>query len=160
MEKWLNTNHAFHSLELHYKDIKPKIIAEKYIEEIDGNLFDYKVHCFHGKPTYIQVIGNRDLKSHSGLQLVYDFNWNEQDWSFGDYPKYREGLKRPSMLEELYRLSRILCEEFEYVRVDFYIILEQILFGEMTFTPGSGFYRYNDDWTLETDLMLGNIIIL
>lgn len=76
--------------------------------------------------------------------------------SFGDYPKYKKELERPSELEELYRFSKILCEEFEYVRVDFYIVSGQVLFGEMTFTPASGiYYVYNDDWTVETDLMLG-----
>lgn len=160
MKKWLNTNYAFISLEPHYKNIPPKIIAEKYIEELDGNLYDYKVHCFHGEPTYIQVIGDRDIKAHTGLQLVYDFDWNEQDWICGPYPKYQKGLKRPSALEELYRLSRILCEEFQYVRTDFYIVSEHIFFGEMTFTPGSGMYRYGNYWTPESDLMLGEKIIL
>lgn len=159
MKKWLSKNFAFHSLELHYKDIEPKIIAEKYIEEMDGNLFDYKVHCFHGEPTYIQVIGDRDLRAHTGRHLVYDFDWNEQNWTTGKpYLKYKEGLKRPAVLEELYQLSRILCKEFEYVRVDFYIIQGHILFGEMTFTPGSGYYIYDDDWTPEADLMLGEKI--
>ena len=140
--------------------IMPVYNAEKYIEEVDGNLFDYKVHCFHGEPTYIEVIGDRDLEKHKGKQLIYDFDWNEQQWSFGDYLRYKEGLKRPPVLKQLYQLSKVLCEEFEYVRVDFYIISGQILFGEMTFTPSGGFCPYNDEWRPENDLMLGEKIRL
>lgn len=160
LEKWLDINYAFMYLEFHYRDINPKIIAEKYIEEADGNLFDYKVHCFHGEPMYIQVIGDRDLRKHLGLQMVYDFDWNEQPWAVGGYPKYKRKLKRPPELEQLYQLSKVLCEEFVYVRIDFYIVSGRILFGEMTFTPGAGFYQYNEDWEPEMDLSLGEKIRL
>ena len=47
-----------------------------------------------------------------------------------------------------------------YVRIGFYIIDGQLLFGEMTFTPSSGIYVYNEDWAPEVDLMLGSKIIL
>lgn len=160
IDAWMQINFAYMQLELHYKMIEPRIIAEKYIEELDGNLFDYKVHCFNGEPTFLQVIGNRDLKAHTGYQLVYDFDWKRQDWSFGDYPKYKNDLKRPSKLNELYEVCKILSTGWRYVRVDFYIVDEQLLFGEMTFTPATGIYVYNEDWTQEVDLMMGEKIIL
>lgn len=156
----LDKNFFWWNREWPYKNVKRRIIAEEYIEEIDGNLFDYKVHCFNGEPTYIQVIGNRDLRKHTGLQLVYDFEWNVQEWSFGDYPKYKEELKKPYNLKELYQLSKILCAGLRYIRVDFYIISGRILVGEMTFYPLSGYYVYNNDWKCETDLMLGRKIKL
>lgn len=158
LDSWMRVNYAYCFLELHYKAIQPKIIAEQYISEIDGNLHDYKVHCFNGEPTFLQVIGDR--KGHSGRQLVYDFDWVKQEWSFGDYPKYKDDLKQPSKLDELYRVCKILAKEWSYVRIDFYIINEQIFFGEMTFTPAGGFYLYNDDWTSEVDLMMGQRIQL
>lgn len=158
--QWMRINWAYQSLELHYQNIEPRIIAEQYIQEIDGNLFDYKVHCFQGEPTYIQVIGDRDLAEHTGLQLVYDFQWNRQMWTFGDYPKYQRELERPSVLDDLYDLSKLLCRDFPYVRIDWYIISEKILFGEMTFTPASGYYPYNEDWGVVEDTLLGNMIEL
>lgn len=52
---WLNTNFAFmFGFELHYKDIKPKIIIEKFIQNKSGILYDYKFWCFNGEPKYIQ----------------------------------------------------------------------------------------------------------
>ena len=55
-------------------------------------------------------------------------------------------------------VSRELSQEFMYVRVDFYIVENELKFGEMTFTPGGGIYRYNKDWTCEIDRELGDLI--
>lgn len=159
--EWMSINYAFYTgFELQYKNVYPLIIAEKYIEELEGNLFDYKVHCFHGEPQYIQVIGNRDFDKHYGRQLVYDFNWNRQEWSFGDYPKYDNDLDKPCKLLELYEVCKKLCVDFEYVRIDFYIVDEKIIFGEMTFTPGSGIYKYNEDYSEKINYFLGTKINL
>lgn len=155
---WLEINYAYNNFEMQYEKIEAKIIAEEYIEALDDNLYDYKVHCFNGKPAYIQVIGNRNLKSHTAKQLVYDFGWKQQDWCFGTYPKYEYDLPKPSRLKTLYEISERLCEGFDYVRVDLYIVNDQILFGEMTFTPNAGRYVYNDDFTEDIDIMLGNMI--
>ena len=45
-----------------------------------------------------------------------------------------------------------------YGRVDFYIVENELKFGEMTFTPGGGIYRHNKDWTCEIDRELGDLI--
>ena len=53
---WMSSNFAFRfSLQLHYRDIIPKIIAEQY-KSNRGDLFDYKFLCFDGKVEYIWVI--------------------------------------------------------------------------------------------------------
>lgn len=155
---WLETNFAYRNFELQYKEISPLIIAEKYIEEGDGNLLDYKVHCFNGEPRYIQVIGNRNLKEHTGRQLLYDFDANRLDWTFGDYPRYEQGILETDKLQLLYGISKRLAKDFDYVRVDLYIIRDKVLFGEMTFTPNAGLYTYNKDFTESVNRMLGSLI--
>ncbi len=72
-EKWLHTNFAFaYGLELHYRDIPPKIIAEEYLENSNDDLYDYKVWCFQGKPEYVMFLAER----HKGLKMAfYDTNW-------------------------------------------------------------------------------------
>lgn len=155
--EWMSTNYAFYTgFELQYKNLKPVIIAEKYIEELDGNLFDYKVFCFHGEPQYILVIGNRDFENHQGRELVYDFDWNRQEWSFGDYPKFDNDIDKPCVLQELYEICKKLCSDFEFVRIDFYIVDGKLIFGEMTFTPGSGIFKFNEEYTEEINLFLGS----
>lgn len=161
-QNWMKTNFAFAgTLELQYADIPRKIIAEEYIEQLDGNLLDYKVHCFMGEPKYIQVIGDRDLVRHTGAQMIYDNMWNEQTWCFADYPKFSRKIDCPLILNEMLEVSRKLSREFVYVRIDFYIIENELKFGEMTFTPASGLYRYdNNVWSHEDNRMLGDLIDL
>ncbi len=161
-QNWMKTNFAFAgTLELQYADIPRKIIAEEYIEQLDGNLLDYKVHCFMGEPKYIQVIGDRDLAKHTGSQMIFDSMWNEQSWSFADYPQFTRKIECPAILEEMINVSRKLSQEFVYVRIDFYIVENKLKFGEMTFTPASGLYRYdNHVWSREDNKMLGDLIDL
>lgn len=158
-----------------YKDVKPRILAERYLgrgidysvpgKESLGEgpwnvhgLLDYKVHCFGGEPMYIQTIGNRDYKTHAGYQTIYDFQWKAQEWSFGDYPRYEIELHRPSVLDEMYECSKLLAAGIDYIRIDWYEVCGELKFGELTMIPNSGYYLYNDDWTREIDLKLGGLI--
>ena len=143
-DKWLSNNYAFDSFEPHYKDITPKIIAEEYIEQKDGNLYDYKIHCFNGKPLYILVVGERDLKHHTGRAATYDIEWNLQSFTQDSYFPFEKPMSKPKNLKEMLRLAEILSQEFSYVRVDLYELDDgSIKFGEMTFTPCSGMYDWN-----------------
>ena len=56
MREWLQITFGFEGMELQYLKSPKKIIAEAYLEGLDGNLFDYKIYCFNGEPTYIEVI--------------------------------------------------------------------------------------------------------
>lgn len=57
--------------------------------------------------------------------------------------RYEEGkLKKPSAFEEMVRIAEILSEGFKYVRVDLYSVDGKVLFGEMTFTPTSGYSQW------------------
>ena len=157
---WLGVDYGTRFFEPHYCAIKRKIIAEKFIEEIDGGLNDYKVHCFNGKAKFIQTIGNRDLVTQEGNQNFYDFSWNDIGWTFEDYPNFPNPVFRPACLEEMKRCAEVLSSDFSYVRLDFYEINKKLLFGEATFTPRGGNYPYIRTWTREKDLELGSFMTL
>lgn len=54
INKWLHENFAYRcGCEMQYDMIPHKVYAEQYIEQMDGNLLDYKFHCFNGEPRYI-----------------------------------------------------------------------------------------------------------
>ncbi len=161
LDRWMQEDYGRKgAFEAHYSFIKHKIIAEEYIEQIDGGLYDYKVHCFNGVPRFIQLIGDRNLETHEGRQVVLDTEWNVQEWSFGDYPRYEKRIEPPVCLKELIDIAKILSQNTIYVRVDLYVIDGQIKVGELTFTPAGGYYQYNSDWTSETNHMLGKLIKL
>ena len=155
-DKWMKTNYAFQAgLELQYKNIQPKIIAEEYLENEGGNLFDYKVHCFGGRAEYIQYIGDR--ATHTTREGWFDRDWNLMPFTL-TYPKYSHKIPCPKNYNNLLEVAEILSSPFSYVRVDFYVLNDgQFKFGEMTFTPASGGDRFTPE---EYNLLLGELIPL
>ena len=155
-DKWLAECPQVYSFyELHYRDIPRKIIAEEYIEQVDGNLYDYKIHCFNGKAVFTEVIGNRNLELHTGMEAFYTREWEKMDMVDRTYPIYENSIECPRNWKKMLEMAEILAGGLCYVRVDLYNILQNdavgdgILFGEMTFSPASGFYpfigtHYND----------------
>lgn len=157
---WLRRPFYAGSLELHYENIPRKIIAEKYIVEMDGGLYDYKLHCFNGEPMFIQCIGDRNLINHTGYQMNFSVDWNPLDWVFEDYPFFSHVVAKPKCLTEMIDIAKILSTGFRYVRVDLYEISGKVLFGEMTFTPASGIYPYKGTWTRKKNKELGDMLKL
>lgn len=159
LSKWLSEDFSLRTLEMQYKFINRKIIAEQYIEELSGNLYDYKFHCFEGTPKFIECIGDRNISTHEGFQRNYDLDWNELQWTFEDYPRFNHKVDRPENLEEMIQIARTLSQGFPYVRVDLYDLGTKVYFGEMTFTPASGVGVYKGSWSKIKDKELGKYII-
>ena len=155
LSKWQETNYSSYSLEWVYKDIKPKIICEKYIETKDDKPpRDYKVFCFNGEPKMLFVASDR-----IGDKTKFDFytcNW-ERIPVKNHYPNNPEQIERPRELEELLRYSRKLSHGFPHVRVDYYIESGKIIFGEMTFFHFSGNQPFEP---FEYDLEFGKYLTL
>lgn len=153
---WLNEDYAFkYGFELHYTNIPRKIIAEKYIENNNEDLYDYKFWCFDGKVEYIQFLSERNT---NGLKMAfYDRYWNKQ--TFYNNNQYNpKDIEKPKNLEQLIKLSEELSKGITYVRVDFYLLDDgSIKFGEMTFTPTSGSCKWDSK---ETNIMLGQLLKL
>lgn len=150
---WLSQNFAYVSLELQYKDVVPKIICEEYLEGVAEEIYDYNIYCFHGEPEYIWCIKGSHRPGCKAS--FYNKKWEIQPFSYG-YPKDEEVAPAPAKLDEMLKLSRILCKDFEHVRVDWYNLPDgRVLFGEMTFTSWSGLRRFEPD---EYDTVFGNLI--
>ena len=139
IDYWMKINYAFnYGLELQYKNIKRKIIAEEYIENNDNNINDYKIWCFDGKIETIMVITERNkIKKYA----FYDKNWNLLPFYYTNFKEKK--IDKPKNLNELINISEILSKGFKHVRIDFYILNNgTIKFGEMTFTPNSGIIHF------------------
>lgn len=128
---WLNR-------EWPYKNVKPRIIAEPYLEDSDGELKDYKVFTFNGEPKLIEIDYNR-FKGH--LRNLYDVEWNRLDVTIQFPTDKNKKFDKPVVLEQLLDMSRQLSKGIPHVRTDFYIVNDRIYFGEMTFYHGSGFEK-------------------
>lgn len=159
VNKWLKSQYCWDSLEMQYRGIENQVFVEKYIEEITGNLYDYKFQCFHGKPYWIECIGDRNLFDHTGAQQYFDTEWRKLDWSDGTYPLIDHEVPKPEHFDEMLEIAGELSKDFNFVRVDLYDV-GRVLFGEMTFTPASGLIKYNDKWNYKKDLEIGALLTL
>lgn len=154
LNKWLepHSNHYYAAFEWCYKDIKPKIIAEEYIEQMDGYLIDYKIHNFNGKPILAQIIDRWETHK----ETIYEIDsWTKTELHF-TYDLLQREFMKTAAFEEIESLSKKLSEDFCYVRADFYDINSKIYFGELTFYPGSGCLHMPLHW----DNKLGDILVL
>lgn len=144
VNKWMNENYyKKYKTELHYRDIKPKIIIEKFIEDKNcEELNDYKFFCFNGDVKYVQVISERKEGSHK--VSFYDKNWMKQIWYNGEL--YEKAIIKPKKLNLMIKLAEKLSNGHNFVRVDLYHINDEtVYFGEMTFTPASGTLKWSDE---------------
>ena len=129
-----------HSREWAYKDIKRRIIAEKYMVDESGvELKDYKIFAFDGEPFLIQVDYDRFVGHKRNL---YTTNWEYINESI-KYPTDPEHIiPRPERLDEMLDLSARLSKGFMHIRTDFYNINGKIYFGELTLYHGGGTEKF------------------
>jgi hypothetical protein len=135
-----------------YKSDKKVIVAEKLLEDPlrpGQDLRDYKILCFNGQPEYIICVDGRYTDHY--CHVVYDPQWNKQDVVIGQSSNSAD-YQKPDTLEEMLEIARTLSKDFPAVRIDLYDIGGQILFGEMTYFPWSGYMHFQPD---EFDFILG-----
>lgn len=155
INKNLKRNYYWTGREWPYKNVKPMIIAEKYMQ--DGNRIvpeDYKVYCINGKPKYIVVFHNRFDSTKQLSETVYDTDWLPQNISLDNHFTISDIIDpKPDCLEELLAICSELCKDHAQVRIDFYIIKNKIYFGEITLSTASGMQPMIPE---ELDRILGN----
>lgn len=135
-DDWMKIDYAFtNSLQLHYRKIPRKIIAEKYLETDLGELQDYKFLCFDGKPYFCWVDLGRFSKH---TRTVFNMKWELQPWTQATYGIASHEIPKPKNFDKMVEIATILSKGFSHVRVDLYNVDGKIYFGEMTFTNGSG----------------------
>lgn len=152
MNKCMRRNYYWGGREWPYKNVRPRILAEQYLE---GASCDYKIMCFNGKVKCAFVCSERF--SEDGLKVTFfDRNWNKMPFE-RHYPKSNEIIEKPKEYDQMITLAERLAAEIPFVRVDFYESDEKLYFGEMTFYPGSGFEEFTPE---SADFMMGEWIKL
>jgi len=137
-----------------YKNVPRKIIAEQYMEdkEIKG-LIDYKFFCFNGQPKFMYISNDIGMNPHTDF---FDMDKNMLLFRIKDPPS----LKKPTIpkqFEQMKQIAICLSKNIPHVRVDFYIVKEQIYLGELTFFHNSGFIKFTPN---EWDKKIGDWLVL
>lgn len=153
LNKWMKKSWYWLGREWPYKNIRPRIICEKYLSETGGAPHDYKVLCFDGKAKLIEVHMNRDTDH---KQDFYDRNWNKVGILQGT-PMSNIVLDKPQVFAQMLQFSEMLAQDKCHVRVDWYVVKNRLYFGEITFFDGSGLVPFDKE---EDDLMIGSWINL
>lgn len=147
---WMNEDFGAFNIEPHYSSIKPHITCEEYLG--DG-IIDYKFFCFNGKPKYLYI--SSDLIHDRQAQIGFFYlNGKKMPLIRDDYASMDID-KLPDFFEDMKNAAQILCRDFPFVRVDFFVAKRTYYFAELTFTPSGGMMPFNPD---RYDLEWGNML--
>lgn len=134
-----------------FKNVKPVIYAEEYLEQTNGQVYDYKFFMFGGKMKMMFIATDR-----AGVnQLTHDFfdrDFNPLPFTYGGIRHAEKLPEKPKNYEKMIELAEKLSEPFPFVRVDFYEMGDRIALGEMTFYPGGGILPFDP---VEWDYKIG-----
>lgn len=152
LNHWMKCNFYERFREWQYKNIKPKILFERYIHgDPDLDLIDYRIFCREGQPQIIQV----ELNTYTiHTRAFFDINWNNLNFSY-NYPLTYKHVSRPEKFTEMLNMAAALSKDLRFCRVDFFIENHRLIFGEITITPVAGFAAFSPK---EYDLKLGKLI--
>ncbi len=153
----LNRNPYDVTREWPYKNVKPRIIAEKLITEFsdpDG-LVEYKIFCFDGEPKIVLVCKGQ---AHGAGRTNDYCDLNLQRIPFTSLnPNSKGDLPVPNELPQLLEVAKKLSAGLPQMRVDTYLADGKIHFGELTFFHNSGMCIFDPP---EWDEKIGELITL
>lgn len=151
--KALKRNYFINGREWPYKNVRPRIIIEKYMCPSNcDNIEDFKLQTFNGKVAYSFVCTdrNRNVK-----YTFFDRQKNFIDVTQCGAKNDPKNAKLPKNYEKMVELAEKIAKNIPEVRVDFYNINEKIFFGELTFFDTSGFGKFEpEEWDYKFGQML------
>lgn len=160
----LSCNYYWRGREWPYKDVRPRILAEKYMEDASDGLqespkgiTDYKFFCINGKPQLLYV--SRGLDNHLTAELsFYGMDGVEKTFRRRDYRPYHNA-NIPENFDEMKAVAEKLAGfvACPFVRIDLYSIDNHVYFSEITFSPCSGMIPFEPE---SADEELGKLLYL
>lgn len=146
IESCLKHNFFWGQREWPYKDVKPRIIAEAYMEDdITHELRDYKFFTFDGEVKALFIATERGSKEETKFDF-FDSDGKLLPFTNG-HPHAQPTPALPVCFEEMKKLAAGLGKGIPHVRVDFYEVNGKVYFGEMTFAHWSGMVPFvPEEW--------------
>ena len=143
----LKNNFYYLGREWPYKNVKPRIIAEKYMEDSSTkDLRDYKFFAFDGVVKALFIATDRQNQNEETKFDFYDSDFKHLDFTNG-HPNSNIEIEKPQRFEEMKKLAEKLSEKIPQIRCDFYEINGNVYFGELTFFHWSGLPPFNpEEW--------------
>ena len=157
MQKGKKFSGYWYGREWQYKDVKPRIIAEQYMEDdLTKELRDYKFFTFNGEAKVLYISTDRQNPNEETKFDFFDMQFNHLDLING-HPNALVSPEKPRNFDEMKRIAEKLSQGMPFLRVDLYEINGRVYFGELTLSHMSGFVPFEpSDW----DQKFGEWIIL
>ena len=120
-------NHYYTCFERNYKDIKPVVFVEEFIEM--DNAVEYEFMANYGQIIFVNVVENRQTSKKS--EILVDPNFNLINPNEKPTPKPKHLFEMKSFIERY-------SNEFPFCRVDFIENDDNVYFCEFTFIKSGG----------------------
>ncbi len=145
LENCLKHNFFWGMREWPYKNVRPRIIAEEYLEDSQTQeLRDYKFFCFDGEVKALFVATDRYTEGEETKFDFFDSNFKHLPFRNG-HPNADVLPKKPVCFEKMKELASKLSKGIPQLRVDFYEVDGEIYFGELTFSHWSGMVPFEPE---------------
>lgn len=155
IDKHLSRNYFYQGREWPYKDAKKRIIAEELVKDRNYEYLPvYKFFCFNGDPKIIQTIQNDKQKDET--IDYFDISWNKLELK-QNFPNSEKSIQKPVKLDEMIEIAKKLSKGMSFIRVDLYLINDDVKFSEFTFYSDCGLAKFEPK---EWDKILGDYIDL
>lgn len=138
LNKWLNRDYSRYGREWFYKKLDKYIIAEEMLINENISPPDFKFFVLNGKCEFIQIDTNRFTNHKRNL---YTVAFEEMDVRLV-YPPWCDNIKKPKIFEKAVSTAEKLAVDFDFIRVDLYLLNNEIYFGELTNMPENGFGKF------------------
>ncbi|WP_102343369.1 ATP-grasp fold amidoligase family protein [Galactobacillus timonensis] len=147
LENSLRRNYYYVGREWPYKDVKPRIIAEQYMQDSSSNsMKDFEFSCFHGIARCLKADFDKFILSQANY---FDAKDNIFDFSEIDFPTVSDNMffLNNTYISQVEQLAKELAQSNNFLNADFYDVKGEKYFGELSFYPASAFQKYASEKT-------------
>ena len=147
------TDYYYRNREWAYKGVKPRIIAEEYIDTLGkADSIEYKITCFYGKVKMVTVCsGIAHVEYEKRHNDHFDNDGNRLPF-YASYTPAGKDFPDPILFDSMKQICEKLTQGLPECRVDLYLHKGIVYFGEMTFYTWGGFIDFTPK---EWDLVMG-----
>jgi len=138
VNNWLKQDYSSFLREWIYKNLNKYLIVEEKLQ-VNGEIPpDFKFFVLNGEVELVQVDLDR-FGNHKRNLYTKDFELLDAKLK---YPS-TTNIKKPLGYSKAVEIAEELSVDFDFIRVDLYLVNDKIYFGELTNTPENGFGKFS-----------------
>lgn len=149
---WLDKDYYSKGREWVYKNTPRELLVEEFLKFDDDVPPDFKFFCLNGKVGFVQVDLDR-FNGHTRNLYTRDFHLLDVKYHFNR----GYDIEKPCSFDKAVMIAEELSMDFDFIRVDLYIIGDKVYFGELTNFPGNCLESFDD---YKFNLSMGNKLVL